>query len=106
MPLPHLAAVAVERVQQVEHGVHLWAHARARTAACPRCGRASARAIAKAQQAAWRKNRPATLPSDHVVAEKAFADQYAKLATDQVDPNDPLSKTRLPGAAAPGDGGS
>ncbi len=63
-------------------------------------------AIAEAQRAAWRKNRPATLPSDHVVSEKAFADQYAKLAADQVDPTDPLSTTRLPGAAAPGDGGS
>jgi hypothetical protein len=62
-------------------------------------------AIAEAQQAAWRNNRPATLPLDHVVSERAFADQYAKLATDQVDPNDPLSNTQLPGVADPIDGG-
>jgi transposase len=40
----------VKRVQQVEHGVHIWAHGRASTAACPNCGRASARVHSRYQR--------------------------------------------------------
>jgi transposase len=40
----------VERVQQVEQGVQIWAHGRASTAACPHCGRASARVHSRYQR--------------------------------------------------------
>lgn len=40
----------VERVQQVGHGVQIWAHARASALACPKCGRASARVHSRYQR--------------------------------------------------------
>lgn len=40
----------VERVQQLEHGMQVWAHARTSTATCPRCGRASARVHSRSQR--------------------------------------------------------
>ncbi len=53
----------VERVQQVEHAVHIWAHARARTAACPHCGHASARVHSRYQ----RRLTDATIGGQRVV---------------------------------------
>jgi transposase len=41
--LPHLAGVVVERVERCVTGLRLWARARARRAACPGCGRRTAR---------------------------------------------------------------
>jgi transposase len=41
--LPHLAGVVVEDAQVTGAGLCIWARARADTAACPRCGRPSAR---------------------------------------------------------------
>ncbi|WP_210435149.1 ISL3 family transposase [Saccharopolyspora sp. ASAGF58] len=43
MLLPHLAGVVVERVEQEDAGVRIWASARASSAACPACGNCSAR---------------------------------------------------------------
>jgi Family of unknown function (DUF6424) len=45
---------------------------------------------------AWRKKRPVILPANDRASEEAFGEQYAKLATDSVEPGDPLGKSRLP----------
>jgi hypothetical protein len=48
-----------------------------------------------------RKDRRAksapVLDAKHTLSEKAFGDQYAKIAADEVPASDPLSKARLPG---------
>jgi transposase len=41
--LPHLADVVLERVERCVAGLRLWARARTRSAACPRCGSKSGR---------------------------------------------------------------
>jgi DNA-directed RNA polymerase subunit N (RpoN/RPB10) len=41
--LPHLAAVAIERVEQAAGAVLVWAHARVREVACYTCGHAASR---------------------------------------------------------------
>src|SRR5262249_62331806 len=48
--LPHLAGVVVENAQLTGAGLWIWARARAGTAACPRCGRASARVHSRYQR--------------------------------------------------------
>ena len=41
--LPHLAGVLIERVEQVQDAVWLWARPRAEAAVCAGCGQESAR---------------------------------------------------------------
>src|SRR5215471_453755 len=43
LPLPHLAGVVVDNAEVAGARRWIWAHTRADSAACPRCGRASAR---------------------------------------------------------------
>jgi hypothetical protein len=49
-------------------------------------------------KSAWRKGRTVVLPPAHRASEEAFGEQYAKIATGSVDPDDPLVKASLPGA--------
>ena len=50
MLLPHLAGVVVEDAQLTGAGLCIWARARADTAMCPGCGRASARVHSRYQR--------------------------------------------------------
>jgi hypothetical protein len=52
-------------------------------------------ASAEKQKRAWKRGRPAVLQKDDTIAQKAFADQYLKLAQDSVPESDPLSNARL-----------
>jgi hypothetical protein len=45
---------------------------------------------------AWGKKREVILPANDRASEQAFGAQYAKLATGNVDPDDPLAQTTIP----------
>jgi hypothetical protein len=45
----------------------------------------------------WEESEGTTLPADDKISQKAFGEQYAKLATDTVDPADPLARSSLLG---------
>ncbi len=44
---------------------------------------------------AWREKRDVLLPPDSRASEEAFGEQYAKLLTGAVPPDDPLARTRI-----------
>jgi hypothetical protein len=54
--------------------------------------------LAAVRTKAWEQNLPAVVPATDRVAEEAYGEQYAKLATGTVAPDDPLAAAALPGA--------
>jgi hypothetical protein len=56
-----------------------------------------ASAIPRTSVGGWEDSERTTLAADDRLAEQAFGDQYAKLATNAVDPTDPLAQASLPG---------
>lgn len=55
-----------------------------------------ANAVPRPPEPTWERSRRTILPKNHRLSEQAFGDQYLKLATDTVDPRDPLSEASLP----------
>lgn len=61
-----------------------------------------AAAVPRPPSPTWEESEGTTLPADDKISQKAFGEQYAKLAEDAVDPDDPLARSSL--LAASGEG--
>lgn len=54
-----------------------------------------ANAVPRPPTPTWEESEGTTLPADDKISQKAFGEQYAKLAADTVDPEDPLARSSL-----------